>query len=180
MFDIIYNGAAKPYLRVAFPNAEFADAGDFLHEGGFSIRLPDEAREEYLKVLILKGWAVDSIMVRIGMRTPEGSNGKGVDAGMLARLIGELLPTPPRYATKPKNVVDEQNKGRRVMAKTKIAPCPWHPGETAADDNVRLVSISERHWVTTMCGANGPRAKTRAQAIKEWNRVALAALKAGA
>lgn len=110
MFDLIYDEAAEPDLRAAFPNAQFADASDFLHEGRFSIRLPDEAMEEYLKVLILKGWAADSITVQIGMRTPKGSNGKGVDAGMLARLIGELLPTPPRYATKPKNVVDEQTK----------------------------------------------------------------------
>lgn len=66
------------------------------------------------------------------------------------------------------------------MATTKIDPCPWHKDETASDDNVRLVSISARHWVTTTCGANGPRAKTRARAVKEWNRVARAAKKGGA
>jgi hypothetical protein len=65
------------------------------------------------------------------------------------------------------------------MATTKIAPCPWHPDETAADDNVRLMSVSSAHWVSTMCGVQGPIAKTRARAVKEWNRVARAAKKGG-
>jgi len=90
MFDLVYDDGAMPDLRAAFPSGVFEDVSDPFHEGRFSVELPDEIRDQYVKVMIRKGWARVSLMIGIGMLNSRDSDGSILNIKTLQRLIAEM------------------------------------------------------------------------------------------
>jgi len=71
MYDLVYDGGCLDEIKQPFPLAEIEDASDFIHEGRFSVQLPDDKRREYLKFVILKGIAPVSLMFQMDIRSPK-------------------------------------------------------------------------------------------------------------
>ncbi len=71
MYDLVYDGGCLGEIKQAFPLAEIEDASDFIHEGRFSVQLPEDKRREYLKFIMLKGISPVSLMFQTDIGSPK-------------------------------------------------------------------------------------------------------------
>lgn len=71
MYDLVYDGGFYDEVKQAFPSAKIEDASDFIHEGRFSVELPDDKRREYLKFIIAQGIAPTSLMFLTDAQSPK-------------------------------------------------------------------------------------------------------------
>ncbi len=85
MIDLLYDDAALPVIKEAFPHVKVEDAKDEVHEDRVQIELPDEDKDSFYKHSIRKGYCqllLNFELMRLGTK-PE-------DLDTIKRWLSEL------------------------------------------------------------------------------------------
>ena len=74
MIDLLYDDAALPLIKEAFPHVKVEDARDSAHEDRVQVELPDEDKDSFYKHSIRKGYCqvlLNFELMRIGIKREE-------------------------------------------------------------------------------------------------------------
>lgn len=55
--ELVYDADAWPFIKERWPQAQFTDASDCVHEGRFEVTIPGVDEDEFFPVMILEGWS---------------------------------------------------------------------------------------------------------------------------
>lgn len=69
--ELVYDREAWPFIKETWPQATFEDASDSIHEGRFSVTIPDITPMDFYPAIMLEGWAEACFGFELSMRLPE-------------------------------------------------------------------------------------------------------------
>lgn len=65
MNDLIYDATAREEVQRRFPASVIEDASDMIHDSRISVTLPDDRKDEYLRWVVMSGWGLASLGIRV-------------------------------------------------------------------------------------------------------------------